>query len=225
MCAACLWFVVRPLRAAGAVPAAARAGLVPPLLYFGGIGLGVMLVEVALIQRYILFLGHPSYAISVVLFSLLLFGGLGSLLTAGIDAARLVRTTRLALAMVLALTALAALVVPDWLARAAGWDWAARLGIAAGLIAPQALFMGMIFPLGVRRLTESGREELLPWMWGVNGVCGVIALVLGMLLAMNLSYTMVLLAGAAAYGVTLLSLGLPLRAPVRERPAVAAATA
>jgi hypothetical protein len=225
MCAACLWFVVRPLRAAGAVPAAARAGLVPPLLYFGGIGLGFMLVELALIQRYILFLGHPSYAISVVLFSLLLFGGLGSLLTAGIDAARLVRTTRLALAMVLALTALAALVVPDWLARAAGWDWAARLGIAAGLIAPQALFMGMIFPLGVRRLTESGREELLPWMWGVNGVCGVIALVLGMLLAMNLSYTMVLLAGAAAYGVTLLSLGLPLRAPVRERPAVAAATA
>jgi hypothetical protein len=211
LCCACLWFVVRPLRASGRQSPANRSTFLPPLLYFGGIGLGFMLVELALIQRYILFLGHPSYAISVVLFSLLLFGGCGSLLTDRIDATRLARTTRLALAMILAGTVLNALIVPDWLARTAGWDWTSRLAIAVGLIAPQALFMGMIFPLGVRRLTATGREEWLPWMWGVNGVCGVIALVLGMLLAMNLSYTAVLLSGAAAYGVTMLSLSLPSR--------------
>ena len=133
-------------------------------------------------------------------------------LTDRIDATRLARTTRLALAMILAGTVLNALIVPNWLARTAGWDWTSRLAIAIGLIAPQALFMGMIFPLGVRRLTATGREEWLPWMWGVNGVCGVIALVLGMLLAMNLSYTAVLLSGAAAYGVTMLSLSLPSKA-------------
>jgi spermidine synthase len=226
MCGACVWFVIRPLRASGVGSAAAPKAFVPPLLYFGGIGLGFMLVELALIQRYILFLGHPSYAISVVLFALLLFGGFGSLLTAGIDVARLLRTTRLALVMVLAGTVLTAIVVPDWLARVAGWSWGARVAIAIGLIAPQALFMGMIFPLGVRRLTETGREDLVPWMWGVNGVCGVVALVLGMLLAMNLSYTTVLLTGAVAYGVTLLSLSLPLRVAVgKSEPAEVAAAA
>jgi len=216
MCGACVWFVIRPLRSSGVGSAAAPKAFVPPLLYFGGIGLGFMLIELALIQRYILFLGHPSYAISVVLFALLLFGGFGSLLTAGIDAARLLRTTRLALFMVLAATVLTAIVVPEWLARVAGWSFSARVAIAVGLIAPQALFMGMIFPLGVRRLTETGREDLVPWMWGVNGVCGVVALVLGMLLAMNLSYTTVLLTGAAAYGVTLLSLSVPLRVAVSQ---------
>lgn len=220
MCGACLWFVVRPLRASGVASRAERRGFVPPLLYFGGIGLGFMLVELALIQRYILFLGHPSYAISVVLFSLLLFGGFGSLLTAGIDVTRHRRTTRLALLMVLLATILNAVVVPDWLARVSGWDWMARLAIAVALIAPQALFMGMIFPLGVRHLSETGRDELVPWMWGVNGVCGVIALVLGMLLAMNLTYTAVLLTGGAAYAVTLVSLSLPHRAAVRERAEV-----
>lgn len=85
--------------------------------------------------------------------------------------------------------------------------------------------MGMIFPLGVRHLSETGRDELVPWMWGVNGVCGVIALVLGMLLAMNLSYTAVLLTGGAAYAVTLVSLGLPHRAAVRESAEVVAASA
>jgi len=216
MCGACVWFVIRPLRSSGVGSAAAPKAFVPPLLYFGGIGLGFMLIELALIQRYILFLGHPSYAISVVLFALLLFGGFGSLLTAGIDAARLLGTTRLALFMVLAATVLTAIVVPEWLARVAGWSFSARVAIAVGLIAPQALFMGMIFPLGVRRLTETGREYLVPWMWGVNGVCGVVALVLGMLLAMNLSYTTVLLTGAAAYGVTLLSLSVPLRVAVSQ---------
>jgi SAM-dependent methyltransferase len=208
---ACYRLVVRPLRSSrsGGNGASPRSTFLAPLLYFGGIGLGFMLVELALIQRYILFLGHPSYAISVVLFALLLFGGCGSYLTGGIDESRLARTTRLALAMVLGGTLLTALVVPGWLARAESWAWPARLGIAVGLIAPVALFMGMIFPLGVRRLAAAGQEEMVPWMWGVNGICGVIALVLGMLLAMNLSYTAVLLFGTAAYGVTLLSLALP----------------
>jgi len=77
----------------------------------------------------------------------------------------------------------------------------------------------MIYPLGVRRLTQMKQQELVPWMWGINGICGVMASVLGMLLAMNVSYTAVLLTGAAAYGVTLLSLSLSENTAVKELPA------
>lgn len=209
LCYACFYFVIKPLRAGRSAPPGSFISFLPPLLYFGGIGLGFILIELALIQRYILLLGHPSYAISVVLFALLLFGGCGSYLTMRTSETRLDATTRLALVMVLAGTLLTALAAPSLLWRVAAWPWTLRLCVAVTLIAPLALFMGMIFPLGVWRLTATGRQELVPWMWGINGVCGVTASVLGMLLAMNLSYTAVLLAGAAAYSLTLLSLSLP----------------
>ena len=203
---ACVRFVIRPMRASlGADAAQPRRSFRAPLLYFGGIGAGFMLVEIALIQRYILFLGHPSYAISVVLFALLLFGGIGSWLTQGLDASRLLRATRLALAVILAGIVATALLVPSWLEQMAAWSWPARLGLAVALIAPLALFMGMICPLGVRHLTATERQDLVPWMWGINGICGVIASVLGMILAMNFSYTVVLVAAAAAYAITFLS--------------------
>jgi hypothetical protein len=206
MCYACLRFVVRPLRASGAV---AWRPFLPPLLYFGGIGLGFMLIELALIQRYILFLGHPSYAISVVLFALLLFGGCGSFLTGNFGDARLGMATRLALLAIVAGTLVTAFLVPSWLLQASSWTWPARVALAVALIAPLGLCMGMIFPLGVRHLTTTGRQQLIPWMWGINGICGVIASVLGMLLAMTLSYTAVLVGAAVAYAMTLLSLSLP----------------
>lgn len=207
---ACVRFVIRPMRASLAADGAApRPSFLSPLLYFGGIGAGFMLIEIALIQRYILFLGHPSYAISVVLFALLLFGGLGSWLTEGLETARLRRATPLALAPILAGTIVSALFVPSWLENMSAWSWPARLGASLALISPLALFMGMICPMGVRRLAATGRQDLVPWMWGINGICGVIASVLGMILAMNFSYTVVLACGAAAYGVTFLSLWLP----------------
>ena len=215
MCYACFYFVIRPLRAdrvaRGSSPIGPLKSFLPSLLYFGGIGLGFMLVELALIQRYILFLGHPLHAISVVLFALLLFGGCGSYLSGRIGEARLVPATRLALIIILAGILLTALAAPSWLERMASWSWLARLAVVVATIGPPALFMGMIFPLGIRRLTLTGRLELVPWMWGINGICGVLASVLGMLLAMNINYTAVLLVGAVAYGMTLLSLSLPER--------------
>ena len=211
MCYACFYFTIKPLRtdwAKNRTDAVSAKSLLPLLLYFGGIGLGFMLVELALIQRYILFLGHPSYAISVVLFALLLFGGVGSFLTDTVGEARQAQVLRVALGFILAGILLTAFATPMWLERMTGWNWVARVVVAIVLIAPLALLMGMIYPLGVRRLTQKKQQQLIPWMWGINGICGVMASVLGMLLAMNVSYTAVLLAGAAAYGVTLLSLSL-----------------
>lgn len=222
MCYACFYFTIKPLRtewAKNRAKVATGKSLLPLLLYFGGIGLGFMLIELALIQRYILFLGHPSYAISVVLFALLLFGGFGSFLTEKVGEAKVTQIIRLALFLILAGILLTAFAAPGWLERMASWSWITRLVAAVLLIAPLALLMGMIYPLGVRRLTQMKQQELVPWMWGINGICGVMASVLGMLMAMNVSYTAVLLAGAAAYGVTLLSLSLPENVAAKEFPA------
>ncbi len=165
-----------------------------------------------------MFLGHPSYAISVVLFALLLFGGFGSFLTEKVSEAKISQIVRLALLLILVGILLTAFVTSGLLEHMVGWSWMARLIIAVLLIAPLALLMGMIYPLGVRRLTQMKQQELVPWMWGINGICGVMASVLGMLLAMNVSYTAVLLTGAMAYGVTLLSLSLPEDVAAKELP-------
>ncbi len=221
MCYACFYSTIKPLRtdwARNRAKAANGKSFLPLLLYFGGIGLGFMLVELALIQRYILFLGHPSYAISVVLFALLLFGGFGSFLTEKVSEAKISQIVRLALLLILVGILLTAFVTSGLLEHMVGWSWMARLIIAVLLIAPLALLMGMIYPLGVRRLTQMKQQELVPWMWGINGICGVMASVLGMLLAMNVSYTAVLLTGAMAYGVTLLSLSLPEDVAAKELP-------
>jgi len=221
MCYACFYFTIKPLRtdwAKNRTQAATGKSFLPLLLYFGGIGLGFMLIELALIQRYILFLGHPAYAISVVLFALLLFGGFGSFLTEKVSESRLTHTIRLALFLILVGILLTAFAAPGWLGQMTGFTWITRLLVSVGLIAPVALLMGMIYPLGVRRLTKMKQQELVPWMWGINGICGVMASVLGMLLAMNVSYTAVLLAGAASYGVTLLSLLMPENIARKELP-------
>jgi hypothetical protein len=225
MAYACFRFIVRPLRlyqSAAVGRPGTRGGYLAPLLYFGGIGLGFMLIEIALIQRYILFLGHPSHAVSVVLFTLLLCGGAGSYLTERVSGGRLIPRTRLALGGVLLGALLTALAVPAVLEWVHAWPWPARLVAAVALIGPLALFMGMIYPLGVRRLLVTGHNELVPWMWGINGICGVIGSVLGMLLAMNANYTVVLLLAAGAYGVTLLSLSLPVVRKSRQADAVPA---
>ncbi|MBF0545783.1 MAG: hypothetical protein HQM08_15175 [Candidatus Riflebacteria bacterium] len=207
---ACILFLVKPIqtfqREHPDALSISRPALIPHFMYFGGIGLGFMLIEVALIQRYILFLGHPSHSISVVLFALLLFGSGGSFLTSRFDSKDLIRKTQWALTGVMAATLLTAWVLPCLLEHFAGGSWIARLFVTLVSISPLALLMGMICPLGIRNLTETGRKSLVPWMWGINGICGVIASTLGMMLAMTFSYTIVLVVATLAYGITFASL-------------------
>ena len=169
-----------------------------PMLYFAGIGLGFMLVEVGILQRYLTFLGHPTYAMSVVLFSVLLSSGLGSAISARLEPSKVAPL----LSGLLVLVVLTAFAVPPLLQSAHALELVARMALAAGLVVPLGLCMGMIFPLGVRLLGKSGLDPLVPWVWAVNGLAGVIGSVLGMLVAMLWGYTAVLLLGALAYGAT-----------------------
>jgi spermidine synthase len=177
-------------------------------LYFISIGLGFMLIEVTLSQRLVLFLGHPIYALSVVLFSILVFSGLGAMLSDRLRRVLPVPTMLFALA---ALMLLWALFGTATLRAMIGWPVALRMSIAVFLIAIPAVLMGTAFPEAIRRLTQAGETELgIYWAW--NGVGSVLASVLAVIIAMATGFSWVMVVAAACYvvaGSVLRFLGSP----------------
>jgi spermidine synthase len=194
-------FVFRPLSEVEAtLPADQRVdlrGALPEVAYFGGIGVAFLFVELGLFQRYILFLGHPTYAISVVLLALLLSTGVGALLP-GVAP----RAARLVLPLLVILLLGTAFLAPPLLEAVHAWPLAARIPLAIALVVPLGACMGVAWPTGVAGLSSSGRERLVPWMWAVNGVGGTFASVVGMAVATAWGYTALLLLGAAGYVVS-----------------------
>ncbi|MDM0077941.1 SAM-dependent methyltransferase [Variovorax sp. J2P1-59] len=180
------------------MPAAPSRGRV--LAYFLAIGFGFMFIEIAFIQKFVLFLSHPLYAIAVVLFAFLLFAGIGSRVTG-----RLKGYPVAAVVGAIAVSATLCLLLLPWLFQhAMGLPDAARILIAAALIAPLAFFMGMPFPLGLTRV-EAADARLVPWAWGINGCASVTAAVLATLLAIHIGFTAVVVAALVLYGVAAMS--------------------
>jgi hypothetical protein len=161
--------------------------------YFGLLGIAFLFVEIPLIQRWILLLGHATYAFAAVVLSLLLFSGLGSLL------ARASWLPRRGAWVLLVLTALLTPLLVVRLADAAlAWPQGARAAVAVIGLAPLGLLMGLPFPRGVAWL-EDGAPRLIPWAWAVNGAASVVASVLAAILALSSGFTVVLLLGAGCY--------------------------
>lgn len=172
--------------------------LLPVVAYFGLLGLGFMLVEVPLLQRFILFLGHPSYALTAVLFAILFFSGVGSAFSGCVP-------LRWALAVLVGLAPVYPTALRLLFSWALGWSLGVRLTVAVLALAPLGFFMGMPFPLGLARLR--GRSPFyVPWAWGVNGAASVIASVLASLLALSFGFRAVLVVGAACYAGALVPL-------------------
>jgi len=169
------------------------------VLYFGGLGLGFMFVEVPLIQRYILPFGHATYAFSVVVVPLLLLASVGT----RIVEKRTIRPGWVFFVLVL-LVALVALAGPRLIAITLGWPLALRLSIAITALAPLAVLMGMPFPLGLARIEGAG-PRAIAWAWAINGCASVVAAVLAAIAALSWGFTAVLLLGAAAYAVAALA--------------------
>ena len=169
------------------------------ITYFGAIGLAFLFIEIAFMQRMTLFLGHPLYAIAVVLASFLVFGGLGSGYAARFAALR-PRTVPL----IVAATAVAALVVARLLtATALALPDPAKIAISVAVVAPLAFVMGMPFPLGLRRLAASD-PAAIPWAWGINGTASVLSSMIATLIAVHLGFSALVGAGAVLYGVAAL---------------------
>ena len=168
------------------------------LLYFASLGVGFMLIEVPVVQRFILFLGHPIYALAVVLFSLLFFGGVGSFCTRGVTADRAAARLSWVVPALMGMSLLNALAVPPLLNALLPLPLAGRIAMSVALLGPLGLLMGMPFPLGIKIVTEQARE-IVPWVWGVNGATSVMGSVLAVMLAINLGFRAALVAGTLVY--------------------------
>ena len=140
--------------------------------FFAAIGLGFLTLEIVLIQRFVLFLGFPTYALSVVLFALLLWTGVGSLLAGRVRDAR--RALTLSLVAACALIAASAYGLHPLLEAVIDLPFAARVAITVVLVAPAGIALGMAMPLGLTRLA-SLHPRGVAWAWGVNGIASVVA--------------------------------------------------
>jgi spermidine synthase len=182
---------------------------ISPLFYFVAIGLGYVLVEVTLIQRFVLFLGHPTYAFSAVIFMLLLSGGAGSLTSR----AWLADPDRVWMPLVLIGAALVGyvLMLPRPLERWVGAALAVKLALSAALVVPLGFAMGMPFPTGLRILEEGrcrpGRKATLEWAWAMNAAASVLGSVLAIAIAIEFGLNATLGCGGAAYLLALLLKG------------------
>jgi spermidine synthase len=193
-----------------------------PLLYFVAVGLGYILVEIAFIQRFVLFLGHPTYALTVVIFLLMLSSGAGSLFSR----LWLPRTDLGWVPLVFVIVTLLADVffLPSRLAALVGMDFGYRLLVSGVLLIPLGFVMGMPFPTGLRAFAALPTPELparqraadnaVEWAWAMNAAASVLGSVLAMVIAIQFGLTVTLACGTAAYLLALL-----LMPTLRTKPA------
>ncbi|HEY3120232.1 MAG TPA: hypothetical protein VGL15_06380 [Vicinamibacteria bacterium] len=170
------------------------------LLYFACLGAAFIVVEVALVQKSILFLGHPVYSLSVVLFSLLLATGIGSRLSGSVTVARLPRLLPLALAGLALLVALYAACLSPVFYALIHLGRGSRIALTVSLLAPLGMAMGAPMPSGIRILAGQA-PEIIPWAWGVNGAASVLGSVVALVVAMLAGFNQALLLGAALYAL------------------------
>ena len=160
-----------PLIRAGR-PEIPHAQFVTTMAFFGIIGFGYMLIQIALLQRFSVYLGHPTYTLAIILFSMLLFTGLGSFVSETFTIGR--RGRFLLVPALIGVTLLAIVfAVQPVIDRTIVWGFLGRSSVVVAFCGPLAFFLGCCFPLGVR--LSARHPALVAWMWGVNGGCGVLA--------------------------------------------------
>ena len=214
-----LGFIVLPLLVT--TGAEAHRGMTPFYVYFAGIGLGFLLIEIAQLQRLSIFLGHPTYALTVVLFSLLVSSGIGSMLSERLMDPRRPALTLVPLGALVATVAAFGVLTPAIVERMDGATTPARIATAVAILVPCGLLMGMAFPIGMRA-ASSRPGAPTAFLWGINGATSVCASVFGVALAIffgiSTSYAVGVLAYVAAAAALVVIVRLQLRAATGEHP-------
>jgi hypothetical protein len=174
-----------------------RKNRAPPMGYFAALGLGFLLVEVALVQRFVLFLDHSARSFAVVAFGLLAFSGLGSMWSTRIP-------WRSGLAALVAVVALYPMVLSAILPGSLGWGLWVRIGITILVLAPLGFLMGIGFPRGLASL-GAAKPSRLPLAWGVNGFMSVVSAILAPMIALSWGFEAVFGCAALAYALALVT--------------------
>ncbi len=166
-------------------------------LYFALIGMGFMLIEIGLLQRMSIFLGHPVYSLSVLLSTLILSTGIGSFLSEKLPLRSRGRLVFWGAATGVYAFSLPWILGPLFVALSAA-ELAARIAVCVALIAPAGILLGFGFPTGMR-LVSSIDPKPTPWFWGINGAAGVLASILAVTLSLALGISATLVLGALCY--------------------------
>lgn len=167
------------------------------LSYFLFLGVGYMFIEIVLVQKFILFLGQPIYAVSTVLFTILTFSGIGSFHSERFES-RDVRLFGLVISTLSGLIVLYLAFLPALFHTFLGEAPLVRGLISSLAIAPLGFVMGMPFPMGIR-LTDHLSPDLIPWAWAVNGCSSVLGSILPVMIALSFGFSVVLALASAAY--------------------------
>jgi len=189
-------FVRHALRRRGEAGANATpwSVLLQSTLFFAAIGAGFMLLENMLLQHFVLYLGHPSYATTVIISSLLLGMGVGSMRAGRLGVRGLARLGWIApVAILVAVT-----LLPTLFTATLGLPLGARIAITCAVLLPLGCALGMFFPLGMLRFGDGNK----PWFWAINGVFGVVASVMSLALSMDFGFLFV---GQLSAGIYLLA--------------------
>jgi hypothetical protein len=168
------------------------------LAYFGALGAGFMLVEVSVLQRFVLLLGHPVYSLTVTLFSLLLGTGLGAAWSRRFDDADLRRAGMVGLLVVAAIALAFEAATAPVIGWAIPWSRPMRIAVAIALLVPIGVALGIPMPTGLRLLSRRA-PEMVAWAWGMNGALSVVGATLAIFIAMNWGFQITLLTASATY--------------------------
>jgi len=188
-----------------------QKGVLAFLGYFVALGAGYILIQVALIQKFILLLGHPAYALTVIIFSMLVASGIGSYTSGRIiedGDAKLIIT----LFEIFVLVVVLALISGTVTRGAVSWPLAARVIATIMVVAPPAYVMGMPFPCGLARL-EKLHPPSIRWAWSINAASSVLGSAVSILLALYVGLQNTLLLGGGLYLVALI---VVLMTPIRR---------
>jgi len=176
--------------------------------FFSTIGFGFMLLEMGLLQRLTIYLGHPVYAAATVLSGFLFFGGFGSAISSQLRDPLIRLHCGFGIAIVI-IGSLMLFLIDRYLAVTEGLGLPSRMTLVILFIGPLASLMGMMFPLGMKRVGR-GQARLIPWAWSANGFTSVLATLIAPLLAMQWGFSFVAWTALGCYCLAaLLSLRLP----------------
>ena len=175
------------------------------VVFFSMLGIGFMLVEISAIQRFILFLGQPVLSLAVLLFSLLVGAGMGSLYSGRFASEKIVKVIAVVSISIVAVLVTYAFSLPLVFKQLLGLELAIRLLATFTILVPVGFLMGFPFPLGLRLLKEMGMENYIPWMWGINGIGSVLGSAMTIVVAISFGFTEALLLGAGCYFIVFLT--------------------
>ncbi len=180
------------------------SGRAPVAACFGSLGLAFMFMEIAFIQKLMLFLHHPAYAVAVVLTTFLFFSGIGSL-HADRRRDRPVRRLAIVAALLAIVSAIYVVGLPVLFEVGSGWSDPARVATAVTVLAPLAFLMGIPFPTCLQVVSNRARD-LVVWAWGVNGAASVVGATMATLIAIHAGFRTVVILSIALYIVIPLSM-------------------